>query len=103
MNPEMRVRLNDPTTTVALDGLREIVRRRYPEATFEVGLGEDPEGVYLTAVVDAEDTTDVLDAVADRLFELQVEQELPLYLVAVRPVERMLQDARSRAIRGVGR
>ena len=61
---------------------------RYPDATSSVGLGEDPEGVYLRPVVDVEDRGEVVDAVLDRLVNPQTEHELPLYVVPGRPPER---------------
>ncbi len=81
----------------AIAELREKVGRRYPGATFEVFDGEDPEGTYLRATVDVEDTDEVLDVVIDRLLELEVEESLPLYFVATRPVERTLE-----ALKGSG-
>ena len=79
----------------ALVELKGMITRRYPQATFDVGLGEDPEGVYLTAIVDVEDTTEVFGVVVDRLVDMQVEEELPIYVVTERPLERVLERLRS--------
>lgn len=79
--------------------LQALIRARYPDATFAVEIGEDPEGVYLIATVDLEDTDEVLDAYIDRLVDLQVTEGLPLHVLPVRPPHRiaaMLQE-RSRA------
>jgi hypothetical protein len=65
--------------------LRTKVAQRYPEATFEVFEGEDPNGTYLRAIVDVEDTDEVVDLVVDRMLDLQVEEGLPLYFLASRP------------------
>ena len=62
----------DPRIRQALVELRAMVREQWPEASFEVSRGEDPEGIYLDATVDTEDTDEVMDVVIDRLLELQV-------------------------------
>jgi hypothetical protein len=66
------------------------VTHHYPAATFDIFRGEDPEGTYLRAFVDVEDTDEVLDLVIDRLLPLQVEERLSLYFVASRPLARTL-------------
>lgn len=79
----------DPRIQSALAELRGIIQQRHPTATFRVSLGDDPEGVYLTAVVDVEDTDVVVDLFIDRLLELQIEEELPVYVIPVRPPNRV--------------
>ena len=88
--------LSDPRITAAVAELQGLIASRYPEATFSVGLGEDPEGVYLRPVVDVEDRGEVVDVVLDRLVDLQVEHELPLYVVPGRPPERNAAIVRAR-------
>ena len=66
----------------------------HPKATFAVAAGEDPEGIYLTATVDTNDLTTVLGAVEERLVQLQVDEGLPLYVVPVRPLERVMRELR---------
>jgi len=65
-----------------------MILQRYPDATFEVGLGPDPEYLYLTAVVDTDDG-DVFDLIAERLVEMDVEEDLPILVMPVRPAERL--------------
>ncbi len=60
---------------------------RYPEAQFEIFEGDDPRGTYLRAIVDVEDTDVVVDLVVDRLLDLQIEEQLPVYFVTRRPDE----------------
>lgn len=75
----------------AIDDLTAMIRRRYPQAIFAVTRGDDPEGIYLKATIDVDDVDEVLDqAVLDRLFTLQVEEELPLYLFPLQPAHRVL-------------
>jgi hypothetical protein len=89
MTPETRIPVT-PRLEEALAKLKELIAGRYRQATFEVGEGEDPDGVYLTATVDVEDMGEVVDVFLDRLVDLQVEEALPLFVVAVRPLERTM-------------
>ena len=82
----------DPRIDVAVAELADLVRRRYPTATFEVTQEEDPDGTYLTATVDVEDTDEVIDVVIQRLLELEIEEELPVYFVPVRPLSRIAEQ-----------
>jgi hypothetical protein len=91
-----------PRVEPVIAELRQQVTGRYPDARFEVFEGEDPRGTYLRAVVDVEDTDEVVDLVIDRLLELQVEERLPLYFVASRPPERHLERPRSGVETGPG-
>ncbi len=90
-----RVTEHDPGVKQALGELKAMISERYPNASFEVSLGEDPEGVYLTASVDVPDTTEVMGVVVDRLIDMQVEQGLPVYVVPVQPLERVLSDLKA--------
>lgn len=87
---------DDPRVQKALTDLQGLIHGRYPEATFEVAPGEDPEGIYLTATVDLEDIDQVLDTIIDQLLEIQVEQRLPVYVIPVRPLARVLEEMRKR-------
>ena len=87
MTPERRIPIT-PRMQEAIDELQGLIAARYPAATFEIGEGEDPDGVYLTATVDVEDMGEVVDVFLDRMVDLQVEEELPLFVVAVRPAAR---------------
>ncbi|MGH2533117.1 MAG: hypothetical protein ACRDJW_12535 [Thermomicrobiales bacterium] len=74
----------DPRVQRALTDLRNVIRTRYPEASFEVARRTDPAGIYLRATVD-DDLDAVLDAVMDRLLEVQVDERLPVHVLPVRP------------------
>ncbi len=88
MNAE-RVNEHDPRVAFALSELQAIIRARYPSALFVVSHGEDPEGIYLTATVDVEDTDMVVDLVIERLLAIQIEEALPVYIVPIRPPARI--------------
>lgn len=89
-----RIKGMTPRIEAAIEELKGRIRERYPEATYEVAYGDDPEGVYLTATVDVEDTTEVFDVISERLLELQVEEELPLYVVPAHTPERVMEAMR---------
>ncbi|MGH2461875.1 MAG: hypothetical protein ACRDIY_23715 [Chloroflexota bacterium] len=93
MNVE-RVTTQDPRIQRAVTELEGLIAKNYPEATFELTEGEDPEGIYLTATVDTDNLTEILGIVDERLVDFQVEQGLPLYVVPVRPIERVMRELR---------
>lgn len=80
--------LADPRIRTAIEEIRGLISDRYPDATFSVGLGHDPDGVYLRTVVDVDDRGDVFDAYIARLTDIQDDDHLPLYVIPTRPPER---------------
>jgi hypothetical protein len=84
-----------PRLREALTELRGLIGGRYPEATFDVFRGEDPEGVYLLATVDVEDTDEVAALYTDRLVDLQVDEGLPIYVLPIRPLARVTRELRA--------
>lgn len=78
---------NSPRMAGAHGKPKGSISDRYPQAIFDVGEGEDPDGVDVTATVDAEDMGEVVDLFLNRLVGLQVEDARPLFVVAVRPLE----------------
>ncbi|MFN8592067.1 MAG: hypothetical protein U0031_11470 [Thermomicrobiales bacterium] len=74
----------------AVAELQALIISRYPEATFSVSEGDDPEGVYLTATVDVDDMTEVVSVFLDRLVDFQVDEELPIFVVPIRPLGRSM-------------
>jgi hypothetical protein len=83
------LRADDPRIEHALDELRGVIVEKYPSAIFEVSHGvDDPRAVHLTATIDVDDTDEVVDLVIDRMIEMQIEEELPIFVIPVRPVER---------------
>jgi hypothetical protein len=89
-----------PGTTERLDAavaeLQGMTLSRYPEASFDVAPGTDPDGLYVTATVDVEDTDEVFDLIVGRLLDMQVDEGLPVYVLPVRPVERVVAERRER-------
>jgi hypothetical protein len=73
----------------AIEDLKALVRARYPEATFQVTRSpENPETVLLKPVIDVEDRDEVMDVVIERLGQLQSEDQLPIFVVPIRPPAR---------------
>jgi hypothetical protein len=70
----------------AISELKTLIRRKYPNALFTVSHGEDPEGIYLHAVVDVADIDEVIGVFGDRLLEMQVEEGLPVYVIPLEAV-----------------
>lgn len=77
--------MNDPQIQCAIKELQGIVLARYPEARFDVAFGEEPIGVYVTTTVDVDDPEEVTDLYIHRLIEMQVEEDLPVHMIAVQP------------------
>lgn len=76
----------------AIAEMKALILARYPEATFESELGKDPDGTWLTVTVDVDDTDEVFDVVVARLLDMQVEEGIPLYVIPVRPIERIIAE-----------
>ena len=79
-----------------LEEFKELISREYPEATFDIEVGGEPDGVYLIVIVDLEDTEEVLNVVMDRMLEVQIEERLPVYVLPLRPVGTKDDPARHR-------
>lgn len=69
----------------AVADLKRLLRHRFPDATFELKLGGEPDGVYLMATIDHENTFDVIDYISDRLVAVQVDEGLPVYVIPLTP------------------
>jgi hypothetical protein len=88
----------DPRTQAALTELEELIKQRYPDATFQVTRSqEEPEAIHLVATVDVDDRGEVLDAVMERMMQLQIAEDLPIFVIPRRPRERMLALRRALA------
>jgi len=80
----------------AVHELKRLITARFPQAAFVVEEGCDPKGIYLVTTVDIADADEVIDAVGDRLVELQVDEGLPVYVTPLRPIERVVAQLRER-------
>ena len=89
----------DPRLAAALEELEQLIQERYPTATFTTFRGEDPEGIYLRITVDLDDPDAVVDHVLDELYDVQVERDLPVYVVAVPPLVQVADQLRTRSTR----
>jgi len=78
-----------PRLQGALDELQALILARYPDTRFRVTRSPDePEVTHLLATVDVDDTDAVLDAVIDRMMDMQIAEGLPIYVIPLRPPER---------------
>lgn len=91
----------DPQIREALAELEHLIQQHYPDAAFETLYRDDPSGVRLRVTVDTDDVDSILDIVIDKLYQLQVEQELPIYILPVPPAARVAEQLRSRPARHV--
>jgi hypothetical protein len=85
----------DPRLSEASTELETLIRKAYPDASFSRLWLDDPEGMHLRVVAGANDPEDVFNLVCDRLLHFQIEEELPLYLVPLRPVGEVLKQLHS--------
>jgi hypothetical protein len=74
----------------AVTELQMLILSHYPSTVFSVGEAEDPEGLYVRAIVDIDDPDEVMEIFIDRMIDLQVEDGLPIYVVPVRTPERTI-------------
>jgi hypothetical protein len=80
----------DARTQAAVDEMQALVQQHYPEATFEVERGiDDPEAIHLWVTVDLEDPDEVVDLVIEPMMEIQIEREIPLFVIPIRTPERI--------------
>ncbi|MDQ3656781.1 MAG: hypothetical protein M3457_17110, partial [Chloroflexota bacterium] len=70
--------LTDPRMQAAIAELQDMIRTHYPSTVFAVGEAEDPDGIYIRAVVDVDDPDEVTEVFIDRMIDLQVEDGLPV-------------------------
>lgn len=92
-SPEIQIIIT-PRAQAALDELQGLIAARYPQATFTVQKGYEPAGIYLVAMVDIEDTDEVVEVFMDRLIDIQVEDGIPVYVTVLHPRERVMAEMR---------
>jgi hypothetical protein len=51
----------------AIADLQALIKGRYLDATFDLFEGDDPQGIYLNAVIDVEDALEVLDFIVNKI------------------------------------
>jgi hypothetical protein len=96
--------MTGPRMQAAIAELQELIRAHHPSVTFTVGEAWDPDGVYVRAIVDVDDSDEITELFIDRMIDLQVEDGLPLYVVPVRtPERRAALCQREQAARAVPR
>lgn len=76
-----RIRASDPRMKAAIEEMKSRILQAYPGTNIDVEEGDDPQGIYLWANVDPEDSVDLMDLIIGRVVDLQVDEGLPLYVV----------------------
>ena len=87
MTPDHRLPLT-PRMEAAITEMKECIAQRFPTTIFEIYEGEDPDGIYLAAIIDTDDLEEATDLFRDRLVDLQVDEGLPLFVIPERTPER---------------
>jgi hypothetical protein len=80
---------SDPRIQAAIAEFTHLISEHFPSATYAVSVGDDPVGVYLDVTVDVDDPDEVVDLIINRLVTLQVDEELPFYVIPIRTPERV--------------
>jgi hypothetical protein len=88
--------LDEVRMVTAVKELKALVSGRYPDATFDVSEGDDPDGVYITATVDVDDPDEITDLVIGRMVQFQIDEGLPVYVIPIRPLHRVIEAHRRR-------
>lgn len=91
----------DAAVKAAITELKSLVLQRFPDAQFSVVYRDDPPGMRLRVIIDSADvqSDDVMDVVVDKLFEVQVEQGLPVYVIPVQPLSRLPEQIHNASMR----
>jgi hypothetical protein len=100
MMPEHRFPLS-PRMKAAIAEMKSLISKHYPTTTFSVYEWDDPEWIFLSAVVDTEDLEAVTELFISRMVDLQVDEGLPLFVVPERTPEKhaavLAREAEERA------
>lgn len=100
--------LQNPQILAAIEEIKSIISRAHPEAEYETYLDLEGESVWLRAVVDVEDTDDVVDLFIGRLLDIHDEIGVRLHVLPVQTPERAerafhaYKEATAQHMRAVG-
>lgn len=82
----------EPRQQQAVTELIDMIKQRYPTASFEVGPGpENPEATHIIVTVDIDDPDEVTDLVLERELELQIDEGIPVYVIPIHTPERVAE------------
>jgi hypothetical protein len=80
----------DPRRLAAVKELSALITQRYANAAIFVGPAEeDAEVTHITAMVDIDDPDEVADLVMDRMLQLQLDEDIPIYVIPIRTPQRL--------------
>jgi hypothetical protein len=87
-----------PRMQRAIDELSSMILASYPQAQFEVRPHpEEPSTTLLVATVDVEDLDEVLDLVFERMEQPRIEDDVPILVLPIHPIERVAAMLAARA------
>jgi hypothetical protein len=78
----------DDRMQAAVDEMKHLIASNFPVVEFSVHQGEESERIHLDAVLDMDETLEVLDLILGRMVELQIEEGLPLVVIPLPTLER---------------
>ena len=80
---EFKRKIKNEDMQEALRILKRLIRKQYPEATFEVSPGfDDPEGIDLRTKIDVDDVHEVFDFILPTVFKFQ-DKGVPIHVIPV--------------------
>lgn len=80
----------EPKMQAAIDELAGMIAARYPSAQFRVSHHpEEPTTILLDAIVDVDDTEEVLDVVLERMEQLRLDVGVPILVLPLHTPERV--------------
>lgn len=83
----------EPHAQAVLNDLEGMIRCRLPKASFAFTHEEDAEGTYLKVTVDLDDVEEIVDQeLQHRLFGIQVEQGVRIFIIPLQPRSRVLAE-----------
>lgn len=89
-----------PRIKDAVDELSSLIRSAYPDAQFQIrSHPEEASTTLLEAIVDVDDTDEVLDLVFDRMEQMRLDESIPILVVPLQTPNRvaaLLEAARAR-------
>lgn len=77
-----------PRMAAAIAEMKTLISSRYPTTIYSVYEWDDPEGIFLSAVIDTEDLESATDLFLGRMVDLQIDEDLPLFVIPERTPEK---------------
>ena len=79
----------------AITEIQSLISDAFPGTLYETSYQDDPAGMHMIAKIDTEDIDAVVDCFIDRLLTMQVDENLPLYVIPVRSAKQAVKQTQS--------